>query len=302
MSASWLCTAIQEALREHRGLAVGKLGTCEAETMYLFLNRYPYNWVLRTEMTRNAGLWPAENHVLTAWAKHMSTFVLPLMDGVAAWWNPTHESGVLMAYATSAHIQHGLDWLSPWTDYWLRAIPSSCTVAVVSPFAESIAIQSGHVNELFSEPLWSTPAPTIIPIKTGCSPAYDGKSAAAWSADIQGRGWLAAVSDIVEKVVASGARVALVGCGALSLPIVVGLKERGIVAIHTGGITQCIFGIRGRRWIEDPIVGPLLSSSRWVNPQPSETPTHAKTIEGGCYWMPSATGVGAGSAAATAKN
>jgi hypothetical protein len=283
---SWLSLAIRNALLENHGLAVGKLGTCELETMYIYNNRYPYNWVLRTEMTRNAGLWPAENQTLHAWAKHMATYVLPKMDGIAAWWNPLYEDCVIKAFANKAHVEKGIEWINPWTDFWLREIPSSCGVAVVSPFAESITTQLDCLNELFPEPLWSSPAPRIFPVKTGCSPIYDGKSPAAWPSGIQNGGWLAAVSDIVEKVMVSGARVALVGCGALSLPIVVALKEKGIVAIHTGGITQCIFGIRGKRWIEDPTIGPLLSSPHWISPQPSETPIHAKTIEGGCYWMP----------------
>ncbi len=86
---------------------------------------------------------------------------------------------------------------------------------------------------------------------------------------------------------ASEARIAIVGCGALSLPIVAALKQRGIIAIHTGGVTQMIFGIRGMRWVEDPKFSHLCERPNWTNPCPSETPIHAKTIERGCYWMKS---------------
>jgi hypothetical protein len=282
----WLNHAIKDALEKGHGLAVGKLGTCEAETMYLFHHKHPYNWITQTAMTRNAGLWPASNATLHEWATHMSKHVLPHMDAVAAWYNPEHENVVLKAYAPTARIESGLDWLNPWHDLWTTVIPSDVKVAVVCPFAESIVHQTPHLNHLFPQPIWPTPLPQIIPIKTGCSPVYDSTSPAAWPDHIQKGGWRIAVVDIVRSVVSSGARVALVGCGALSLPIVVALKARGIVAIHTGGSTQCIFGIRGKRWITDREIAPLLHSPLWTNPRPSETPTHATTIEGGCYWMP----------------
>jgi hypothetical protein len=78
--------------------------------------------------------------------------------------------------------------------------------------------------------------------------------------------------------------VALVGCGALSLPIVVALKQQGIIAIHLGGALQVLFGIRGRRWKTDPVVGPWMQEDTWCNPATEETPRNAKVVEGGCYW------------------
>ena len=280
---SWLADAIQRALTEHKGLAVGKLGTCEAETLWLYLHNYPYNWHLRMTMMRNAGLWPDSNTTLHGWAAHMKHHVLPVLDGVAAWYNAAHEVPVLDAYASQAHREAGLDWLNPWE--WVSCIPADTKVAVVSPFQESIEQQIPHLNGLFPHPVWQDPPPTILPIKTGCSPVYDSISDAAWPRVIQQAGWKAAVNHIVEQVVASEARIALVGCGGLSLPIVAALKQRGIIAIHTGGTTQLAFGIRGGRWKSDPVIAPLMESPLWTNPRPSETPTHAKTIEGGCYWM-----------------
>ncbi len=277
----WLSAAIAAALKENRGLAVGKLGTCEAETLFVYYHRYPYNEHLRTAMTRNAGVWPES--ALDGWANYMAASVLPEMDHLVAWYNPSHEQTAFKAYARTAKVHQGLQWFNPWEIPWTKVLPAGTRVAVVSPFAESISLQIPHLNSLFSKELWNDPV--ILPIRTGCSPALDTTSAAAWPAASLAGGWRVAVERIVRDVLESGARVALVGCGALSLPIVAALKRRGIIAIHLGGAIQVLFGIRGRRWIADKDIGPLMKSPLWRNPLPTETPKNARVIEGGCYWM-----------------
>ncbi len=275
----WLSAAIAMALQEGRGLAVGKLGTCEAETMYARVHAAPSG--SRQAMLRNAGVWPES--ALPAWATHMATTVLPAMDHVVAWYNPMHEQTAFNAYAPQAEVHQGLHWFNPWEVPWTHLLPAGTRVAVVSPFAESISLQIPHLNSLFSEPLWNNPV--ILPIRTGCSPALDTTSIAAWPVDVLAGGWRLAVERIVGEVLESRARVALVGCGGLSLPIVAALKRQGIIAIHLGGAVQVLFGIRGRRWIADKDIGPRMASPLWRDPLPSETPRNARAIEGGCYWI-----------------
>jgi hypothetical protein len=282
-----LALAIRSAIAEGKGLAVGKLGTCELDTLYIYYHKHPYNWVTRLAMTRNAGLWPDSNKTLQDWATHMEKHVLPQIDLVAQWWNAEYEGTVFRAWAPQAKVIDGIDWFEPWRPghEWTREIPAGTKVAVVSPFHESIAAQAPNINKLFESPIWQEPLPEIIPIRTGCSPIYDSTSDAAWSAEIRAADWRLAVVHVVKQVVASGAKVALVGCGALSLPIVIALKKQGVIAIHTGGVTQMIFGIRGDRWVKDPKFTALCEREHWVSPQACETPLHAKTIERGCYWM-----------------
>ena len=96
--------------------------------------------------------------------------------------------------------------------------------------------------------------------------------------------WEDAVSYTVDKVIETGATVALIGCGALSLPIAAALKKRGISAIHTGGATQILFGIKGKRWLTHAVIGPMMNSA-WISPHSDEVPTRAERVEGGCYWV-----------------
>jgi hypothetical protein len=284
----WLTTAIQDALKTNTGLAVGKLGTTEAECLFTALHGHPWNGPLRTQMTRNAGLWPATNVTLSTWAAHMRG-VLADMDHVVEWYDARHERPVLDAWAPLAKRHQGLADLDAWTSAipWTYAIPSGTRVAVVTPFATTAAAQIPNIASLPSSTLpslWASPPPTFFTVRTGCSPSLDATGPAAWRADQLAAGWRATVEEIVGTVVSGGARVALVGCGALSLPVVVALKRHGIIAIHLGGALQVLFGIRGRRWTTDSVVGPWMQQDTWCNPADEETPRNAKAVEGGCYW------------------
>ena len=49
----------------------------------------------------------------------------------------------------------------------------------------------------------------------------------------------------------------------------------------TGGALQLLFGIRGKRWDDHPIISKLYNDA-WVRPE--ETLAHKEKVEGGSYW------------------
>jgi hypothetical protein len=57
----------------------------------------------------------------------------------------------------------------------------------------------------------------------------------------------------------------------------------GKKGIHLGGATQILFGIRGKRWDDDPFFQKLFNDY-WVRPHPTEVPGNFQVVEGGCYW------------------
>ena len=64
------------------------------------------------------------------------------------------------------------------------------------------------------------------------------------------------------------------------------VKRNGKKAIHMGGATQLLFGIRGQRWenyIEHFDYNQFMNDY-WVRPSSEETPQQSKNVEGGCYW------------------
>ncbi len=138
------------------------------------------------------------------------------------------------------------------------------------------------MSKLFPVPIWNEGV-EFVPIRTGCSPNLDKAGPAAWPTHVLERGWFYAVEWIVDQVVKSGAKVALVGCGALSLPIVALLKTHGVVAIHTGGATQLFLGIKGYRWETHSIISTFFNEF-WIRPLEEERPMNYHMVERGCYW------------------
>ena len=46
--------------------------------------------------------------------------------------------------------------------------------------------------------------------------------------------------------------IAIIGCGVYGFPLVAHGKRIGKKSIHLGGPTQMLFGIKGKRWLENP--------------------------------------------------
>ena len=80
--------------------------------------------------------------------------------------------------------------------------------------------------------------------------------------------------------------IALLGCGAYGFPLAAFIKrDLGRQAVHIGGATQLLFGIRGGRWETNPKSRVLsLFNSAWVRPEEKERPPNFQQHEGGAYW------------------
>jgi hypothetical protein len=66
-------------------------------------------------------------------------------------------------------------------------------------------------------------------------------------------------------------------------PLAAHVKRMGKKAIHMGGATQILFGIKGKRWDTHPVIGAMYNE-HWVRPALEDVPQQANKVEGGCYW------------------
>lgn len=286
---------IVQKLRNQSPFFVGKLGTSELDVILFFTQyrqvarapAYPQN--IKVNIARNGGLFPATDAALDTWAAHMLNEVLPAGVGFAIW-NPVVgnvERVILNTFAPMAK-QFPLRALEPYymnvlEDRWTYNLAGHAKVAVISPFSKSIERQWAKRDAIWGEnSIWGPTPPTIIPVRAGYSP-YLSATTGRWSTTIIDGGWRAAVADTVRQVKESGARFAIVGCGALSLPICYALKQENISSIHTGGATQILFGIKGHRWLTHGTISEFFNEA-WEFPLLEEIPTGAKEVEGACYW------------------
>lgn len=141
---------------------------------------------------------------------------------------------------------------------WSRALEGK-TVLVVHPFASTIEKQYARRGELFANPdvLPDFELKTIIPPQT-----------IAGTVDGRFENWFEALDFLKNTIATEAFDVCIIGCGAYGFPLAAFVKAIGKQAIHLGGATQMLFGIKGKRWDLKEISKELYNQS-WT--RPSET-------------------------------
>jgi hypothetical protein len=77
--------------------------------------------------------------------------------------------------------------------------------------------------------------------------------------------------------------IAIIGCGAYGFPLAAHVKRMGKKAIHLGGATQILFGIKGKRWLEDKNFDHIINE-HFVFPSDADKIDNYHIMEGGAYW------------------
>lgn len=147
-------------------------------------------------------------------------------------------------------------------------------VLVIHPFTESIEHQYKNNDKLFENK-------NILPdfeLKT-----LKAVQTIAGQKDERFNDWFEALDYMYNQAMEIDFDVAIIGCGAYGLPLAIRLKESGKQAIHMGGATQILFGIKGKRWDNHPYISKLYNDY-WIRPNDNEKPKKSSNVESGCYW------------------
>ncbi|MDD6029501.1 MAG: hypothetical protein PUE68_01635 [Kiritimatiellae bacterium] len=157
---------------------------------------------------------------------------------------------------------------------WSRCLKGK-RVLVVSSFPDTIRMQYSKRERLFSNPEMLPPFDLIT---------YRSISSFAGN-EVPYATWFDALKKMEDDISKINFDVALIGCGAYGLPLGAYVKRvLNRKALHTAGITQLFFGIRGKRWDDIPRYPNSLYNEEWIRPLESDRVQSVKTIEGGCYW------------------
>jgi hypothetical protein len=158
-------------------------------------------------------------------------------------------------------------------DPWSEALRGR-KVLVVHPFVKSIQGQYGKREALFKDP-------RVLPafeLQTFQSVQSIGGDCAQFG------DWFQALAWMQEGIAALDFEIAIIGAGAYGMPLAAFIKrELRRKAVHLGGATQILFGIKGRRWDAWPAHAALYNAA-WTRPLEEERPAAAGKVEGGCYW------------------
>ena len=188
-------------------------------------------------------------------------------------WHNRGEAEILRAHGPAATFTE-FAALEPYrlAEPWTRALAGR-RVAVVTPFPRTVLAQYARRHEVWG-------AQAVLPdidlrvVEVPFGPALVPPAEPDWFAR------LAALEERLER---EPFDVALIGAGALSIPLCAHAKALGRIGIHTGGATQVLFGIRGRRFEAEAHIAPLINA-HWVRPVPEETPERRALVENAAYW------------------
>jgi hypothetical protein len=264
-------------VEERKPAAVGRLGAVEANIVF-WARRIPAAFPLnlmrplfretRTGAT-NAGVRPRNRDSYLLFG-NLAYHAMTRLD-LCGVWKTDYEAHILTALPT-VPVFNG-ETFAPSINgahHWMRSLNGK-RVLVVSPFEATIKHQIPKLADVWSGAGWKPE----IDFQVVRFPYLidDGFPEPWWE-----------VHNRIGSVVAAGDYdVALFGCGGLGLPFAAMAKEAGRVGIQLGGQLQLLFGIYGRRHL-DQDWHRVSMNSHWVSPDADEVPQSAKRVENGCYW------------------
>lgn len=170
--------------------------------------------------------------------------------------------------------------IEPWRSDrypWTKALKGK-KVLVIHPFDTTIADQYNNRRTEIFKNKDILPEFELITLKA--------VQTIAGIKDTRFNTWFDALDYMYEEAMRIDFDIAILGCGAYGLPLAAKIKQAGKQAIHLGGVTQILFGIKGKRWEEMAdyqYIKDMMNDS-WVYPNTNDTPENAKVVEGGCYW------------------
>lgn len=163
-----------------------------------------------------------------------------------------------------------LDGISPFSAKtpWTKSLAGK-KVLVISPFGETIEQQYRLRDQLFSD---NNFLPEFELTTLNAVQSIGGESRGYSS-------WFEALDSMHLQTKQIDFDIAILGCGSYGFPLGARIKQDGKSAIVLGGITQLLFGIKGKRWD-----GASLYNEHWVRPRPNETPKSYRKADDGAYW------------------
>ena len=231
--------------------------------------------VLRAQVSRtmtvNAGFFPATDAMLARFSERMHEDMQQL-DILGSW--RVEERALLGRLGGVDRVE--LSCLEPYLSSrpWSAALAGR-KVLVVHPFSRTIEHQYHHHRaQLFANPEVLPPFRSLQTVKAVQTIAGNQSGYADW---------FEALEAMKREIDTKDYDVAILGCGAYGFPLAAHIKRQGRQAVHLGGPTQILFGVRGLRWDQHPVISGF-ANAHWVRPSPDDVPKDAARVEGGCYW------------------
>lgn len=267
---------IASSIQSGKPFMVARYGDVELRTVvYTIQNRMGWrNEVperIKKILSNNAGFFPATDENMFKFGDVMLE-ASKSVDLFATWYNIMED--YVIHYTSPKSELCVPEFIDPFrsSDPWTKALKGK-KVLVVHPFSESIQKQYMIREKLYDNPKM-LPEFELITYKAIQTQAGETCEFATW---------FDALDKMFSDIEKLDFDIAILGCGAYGFPLAAKIKNIGKQAIHLGGATQILFGIKGARWEAKPEVSKLFNEY-WVRPSESERPKNANRVENACYW------------------
>lgn len=277
-SISEVQSVIYDRLKSNQPFLAGRLGAVELSNMrsYEFDDQRIEKKNV-AQLCECAGFFPNDPSLMGRFFEEM-TGACRACDVLGCWFMPFEDYYIKKCMDTSL-LTTCLTSLDPFAHPsapWTAALEGK-KVLVIHPQDELIQSQYKNRKHLFegTNILPEFELKTLKAVQTN-----------AGEVDARYADWFAALNAMYEEAMQIDFDVAILGCGAYGLPLAAKLKQAGKQAIHMGGITQILFGIRGKRWDDTPEYQYLKEyyNEYWVRVSQKDKPKDAQKVEDGCYW------------------
>lgn len=278
---------IRDRLADRRPLMVSRFGSTELNCVVNYINQKDrsryfkyltgkasyYRWEKNVinNMSTLSGFFPKELSMFERFSEMMIADIQEI-DILGSW---LKEEALFSKQLRNAK-RVGLLNLEPYNHQhpWSQELKGK-SVLVVHPYDQSIQQQYSKRELLFSD--------------KRVLPDFDLQTIKAVQSISNNetcfKNWFEALDYMKEQIGQRSFDVAIIGCGAYGLPLAAFVKRLGKKAIHLGGSTQLLFGIRGKRWENNYLdYNERLMNEHWTRPSHLEVPDNAKKVEDGCYW------------------
>lgn len=260
---------ISKTLLSNKPVLISRFGTVELETVRQFLRhgheKRIFDQYQKDYMESTPGFFPADDYNMVKFACEQIE-VTKKVDilGVRV---EKFEEEMCNKYLTDkaklVHIEH-LSLPMIYKNYWTRHLKGK-KVLVIHPFEDSIR-QQYNKREVLHKYKDVLPEFELITFK----PAQgigDSKK------DLLYKDWFEALEDMKFQISKIDFDIALIGAGAYGMFLGAHCKGLGKQAVHMGGATQLLFGIKGKRWDNSG-----LYNEHWIRPSKKRNTQRRRTI------------------------